>query len=96
MSASSIKAHPALRPRANAFSISEKGLRVVRGTPLVSEGEGAQNSIAPSTHRRFYNDFRNGTRISQMGPTNFQWDPNLPKGTHIFQMGPYLATETQA
>ena len=25
---------------------------------------------------------------------NPQWDPNLPKGTHISQMGPYLAEGT--
>jgi hypothetical protein len=54
---------------------------VVRGTPLVSEGEGGSDSIAPSTRRRFYS-------ISEMGPATSQM------GTHISVIGTLLAEGT--
>jgi hypothetical protein len=64
---------------------------VVRGTPAGERGGGGSDSIGPFNTSPFYNVSEMGTRISQMGPINFQWDPNFPKGTHISQMGPYLA-----
>ena len=70
-----------------SFSISEKGLRVVRGTPQVSEGEGAQ-TLLPLQHIPF-DRFHDGTRNSAMGTRNSQMGPIiLPNGTLICQKGP--------
>ena len=76
-----------MRPRANAFSISEKGLRVVRGTPQVERGEGGSDSIAPLNISPFYNVSEMGPATSQMGPITFPMGPYFTKRDPYFPDG---------
>ena len=93
MSASSIESASSLEAESQVFSISEKGLRVVRGTPQVERGGGGSDSIAPSAYIPILTVLRMGPVIAAGGTRNLingdpqnpmpQWDPNLPKGTRI-------------
>jgi hypothetical protein len=76
-----------------SFSISEKGLRVVRGTPQVGEGQGGSDSIAASAQITIPNRFPQN-RDFLMGPAKSPMGPQFAKGTRISQMGPYLVRDT--
>ena len=84
--------HSAMSARAtegrNIHSRFLKRTQGGKGDPAGERGGGGSELYCPFNTSPLLQRFRNGTRISQMGPINLQWDPNFPKGTHIFQMGP--------
>ena len=72
-----------------SFSISEKGLRVVRGTPQVERGGGGSDSIAPSAHIPILTVLRMGPVIAAEGTRNLiNGTRKIPNGTPICPMGP--------